>query len=353
MTDEGIKRRDSLFLHSACGGCSAKVSQEFLSSLTSLLPSYEGISALLTGSGGNEDAAIYALNESVAVVASVDVIAPPVDDPMLFGEIAAANALSDIYASGGVPLLCLAILAVPEKLGVQASREILAGVLSKVHEAGALLGGGHTVHSDHALAGLAVVGTAPPSRILRNSTARPGDLICMSKPIGTGVAFSALRAGHYDMRRAAPFLISAAQLNADPGLSLSAREVHALTDITGYGLVGHALEMARASDVTIRINAGSVPLFPGVLELYQDGYQTSLTARNLAWCQKHLKLAFGLSLPLVEVLADPQTNGGLLLSASPDEVGSIVSLWRKSGFSEAAIIGEVLERCPHFVEVAP
>ena len=284
-----------------------------------------------------DDAGIFRVSDDLALVQTVDFFAPIVDDPYTFGQIAAANALSDVYAMGGEPLTAMAIVGFPSgKLPLEVLREILRGGQDKVHEAGALIVGGHTIIDEELKYGLSVTGRADPRRLLTNAGARAGDRLLLTKPIGTGLLATVAKAGELAAADHAALTASMTTLNA--GASRAALDVGATcaTDVTGFGLLGHATHVARASGVTLRIAVARVPLLPGARAAAERGVRTGGAERNMAWLE-----------PLVDwgrasdveraLLVDPQTSGGLLVALSPDRARQYLSL-----VPGAVEIGEVL-----------
>jgi selenide, water dikinase len=293
------------------------------------------------GFESSDDAAVYRLTDDLAVVSTADYITPPVDEPIWFGRIAAANALSDVYAMGGRPVTALNLVMYPEKkLGAEVLREILKGGHEKVAEAGACLAGGHSTDSEEPVYGLAVTGVVSPQRILTNSGARAGDALILTKPLGTGVLFNACRSGRLPRAQLEPVLPQVAFLNG-PAIEIALRyEVHACTDITGFALVGHTLEMASGSGLTIDIEYAALPVYPNVLEMYAKGETTGSNTANRKLVTGKMDLVTKLSAAQEELLFDPQTSGGLLLAVAADQADSLLLDLRKAGIGQAAIIGQ-------------
>ncbi|MCS6915844.1 MAG: selenide, water dikinase SelD [Myxococcales bacterium] len=300
---------------------------------------------VLVGTETGDDAGVVCLNEELALVTSADYITPPLDDPQLYGEIAAANALSDIYAMGGRPVAALNICLFPAEIELAVLREILQGAASKVREAGACIVGGHTTRGQELLYGLSVTGTVHPRRIRRNIGAQPGDVLILTKPLGTGLLISGYRRGLVSAAQMAQVASGMASLNRTAAEVLEPRQVHAATDVTGFGLLGHALGMAR-SGVTLHLELQRLPLYPGALELAERGVTCSGARANRAayagqWVGQ-------VSPALEEVLHDPQTSGGLLLALSPEEAA--VALPELSAAGVAAVqIGWVSHGPPQIV----
>lgn len=300
---------------------------------------------LLVGFESSDDAAVYRLTDDLAVVSTVDYITPPVDDPIWFGRIAAANALSDIYAMGGRPITALNLVMYPEKkLGSDILREILKGGYEKVVEAGASLAGGHSTDNEEPVYGLSVTGVVSPKRILTNNGAQAGDVLILTKPLGTGVLFNACRSGRLPRAELDSVLPQVAFLN---GLAMETAlkyEVHACTDITGFALAGHALEMARGSGLVIQLDYAALPIYPNVLEMYKKGETTGSNGANRKLVDGKLDLPSHLSAPQRELLFDPQTSGGLLLAVPEDQADALLRDLRQAGIAAATIIGQA-EAC--------
>lgn len=298
---------------------------------------------MLVGFESSDDAAVYRLTDDLAVVSTVDYITPPVDEPIWFGRIAAANALSDIYAMGGRPLSALNLVMYPEKkLGAEILREILKGGHEKVVEAGASLAGGHSTDNEEPVYGLSVTGVVSPKRILTNNGARPGDVLILTKPLGTGVLFNACRSGRLPRTELDPVLPQVAFLN---GLAMEIAlqyDVDACTDITGFALAGHALEMARGSGLSIQLDYAALPIYPNVLEMYKKGETTGSNDANRTLVAGKLDLAGDLTPEQKELLFDPQTSGGLLLAVAENQADALLRDLQKAGITASTIIGQAL-----------
>ena len=299
---------------------------------------------LLVSTGGLDDAGVYRLSDTQALVQTVDFFPPLIDDPYLFGQIAAANALSDIYAMGGTPLTCMNIVGFPDKdLPIELLAEILRGGGEKVTEAGAVIVGGHSVRDSEIKYGLSVTGLINPNRILTNSAAQPGDVLVLTKPIGSGNITSAAKgnkAGHAELQACINIMRTLNKAACEAALAVDA---HAMTDITGFGLIGHAHEMAQASGVTIEINASDVPLMAGARELADQGIRTRAGQDNLA-CVGSAVETDSADDVTISLLAEAQTSGGLLISVSKDRADELVRLLIQSHTPAAAVIGSVLPR---------
>ncbi len=290
-----------------------------------------------------DDAAVYRLSDDMAFISTVDFITPPVDDPYWFGQIAAANALSDVYAMGGKPLTALNLVMFPtKKLEPSVLREILRGGCDKVSEAGASIAGGHSVDDNEPKYGLAVTGVVHPDRILTNCGAKTGDALILTKPLGTGVLFNACRSKKLPWRDLEVILPEVASLNKKAIEIALNFDVHACTDITGFGIVGHALEMAKGSGVQINLFYEKLPLYPNALHMYRRGETTGSNKANRKLAEGLFKKIRELSSEEEELLFDPQTSGGLLISVPSAEAGQLLTELKKVGIETAARIGEVV-----------
>jgi selenide,water dikinase len=267
---------------------------------------------------------------------------PIVDDPFDFGRIAATNAISDVYAMGGTPIMALALVGMPiDKLPIETIGKILAGGESICAEAGIPVAGGHTIDSVEPIYGLVVMGLVHPDRIKRNSHAKAGDKLILGKPLGVGILSAALKKGALDAQGYAAMIASTTQLNT-PGKDLSAVEgVHAITDVTGFGLLGHAREMALGANLSARINVSAVPYLPNVEKLAAEGFITGASGRNWAGYSKDIQLSSTISDVTQALLCDPQTSGGLLVACSDDAVEKVMETFHRHGFAHAAVIGDL------------
>jgi len=305
---------------------------------------------LLVGFEGSDDAAVYRISDDAALISTADFITPPVDEPEWFGRIAAANALSDVYAMGGRPLCAINLLMYPLKdLGEDVLRDILAGGHEKVTEAGASVAGGHSVDDLEPKYGLAVTGVVHPERILRNSGALAGDALILTKPLGTGVLFNACRSGRLPRAELDPVLPQVAALNRDALEVASRFEIHACTDVTGFGLAGHALEMANASSVRLELELAALPLYPHAVAMYSKGETTGSNEANRTMVADRIELAIDPDPALGELLFDPQTSGGLLFAVPGDQAAETVERLREAGVENASRIGEAVDGEPGLV----
>jgi selenide, water dikinase len=306
-----------------CAGCGAKVGAGVLSQLL------EGIRVhrdpnLLVGFDKSDDASVYKLSDELALVQTVDFFPPIADDPYLFGQIAATNALSDVYAMGGEPKLCLNIMAVPETMPREAVHDILRGGYDKVYEAGALITGGHSILDDEPKYGLAVTGFVHPEKMLTNAAARPGDVLVLTKPLGIGVLTSAGKAELLTEETAAHMNRLMTTLNKSARDVMVRHRVHACTDVTGFGLLGHGFEMAQGSDVELHISVGSVDLLPEALEFARMGVLPAGMYRNRTFAEPAVD-AGTVETAVQDLLFDPQTSGGLLMAVAPEDADALLA----------------------------
>ncbi len=294
------------------------------------------------GYDSSDDACVYQVSPEVAVIQTVDFFTPIVDDPYLFGQIAAANALSDVYAMGGVPKLAMNLLCVPNCLSLQTVRGILEGGHSKAVEAGCVIAGGHTIQDNEPKYGLCVTGFVHPDRILRNVGALPGDVLVLTKPLGAGILTTALKADLISPEARDEVYAHMATLNARAGQAvLQVEQVHACTDVTGFGLLGHAFEMTQEGSVTIRLHGRALPLMREAREMAEMGVIPSGAYRNQDYVRPHLTLLPGAEQVLLDLASDPQTSGGLLVSLPPDQAERLLALLRPFA-PWSAIVGQVL-----------
>jgi selenide,water dikinase len=324
------------------GGCGCKIAPGVLSEI--LKSSGGGLipPQLLVGIETADDAAVYQLNDEQALIATTDFFMPIVDDPFDFGRIAATNAISDVYAMGGKPIMALALVAMPiNQLPVEVIGQIIRGGESVCRDAGIPIAGGHTIDSVEPIYGLVVMGLVHPGKVRRNASAQPGDLLILGKPLGVGVLSAALKKGRLDAAGYRQLIDTTTQLNK-PGVALAELAgVHALTDVTGFGLAGHTLEFARGAGVTAVIDWPAVPLLHGVQAMAGDGLVTGASGRNWAGYGADVVLAAGLPSTAQNLLTDPQTSGGLLVSCAPDTAEAVLAVFRDAGFAHAAVIGRV------------
>jgi len=335
-----LKVKLTSFAHG--GGCGCKIAPGVLGEI---LKGAKGVvpPQLLVGIETSDDAAVYRLNDEQALIATTDFFMPIVDDPYDFGRIAATNAISDVYAMGGTPILALAMLGMPiNKLPVEVIRRIVEGGESVCSAAGIPVAGGHTIDSVEPIYGLVVMGLVHPAKVKRNSGAKAGDALVLGKPLGVGVYSAALKKDSLDAKHYALMVATTTQLNT-PGRALSElADVHALTDVTGFGLLGHLNELARGSGLCARVRAREVPMLPGARELAAAGFITGASGRNWAGYREQVTLQ-NVDETTKALLTDPQTSGGLLVACAPNAVGSVLELFRAEGFVQAAVIGELVQ----------
>jgi selenide,water dikinase len=325
------------------GGCGCKIAPGVLRDILSNMKGFALPPALLVGIDTSDDAAVYLLNEHQALIATTDFFMPIVDDPFDFGRIAATNAISDVYAMGGTPIFALALVGMPiSVLSTDTIGQILAGGQSVCQAAGIPIAGGHSIDSVEPIYGLVVLGLAHPSRIKRNASAQAGDVLVLGKPLGVGILSAALKKEQLSTQGYAQMIATTTRLNT-PGPELAAIDgVHAMTDVTGFGLAGHALELARGAGVDVHIDWSQVPLLEGVRELAQQGHITGASARNWSGYGADVQLpASGFDAMDQALFTDPQTSGGLLVSCAPGAVGDVMALFARHGFAQAAVVGQV------------
>jgi len=299
---------------------------------------------LIVGLEHGEDAGVYKLSDDLALVQTIDFFTPIVDDPRIFGQIAVANALSDVYAMGGRPLTAMNVVCFPiGKMDIAVLREILRGGLEKMREAGVLLVGGHSVDDAELKYGLSVTGVIHPAKVLLNRGAREGDKLILTKALGTGIVSTALKRGMADQALVDKSISSMTQLNKKAAeLMIESGAVHAATDVTGFGFLGHACEMIEGSDFRMIINASQVPCFPGIRELAEKGIVPGGLRRNQQFRMPMIEVADSCPPWLADVLFDPQTAGGLLLSLPATDADRLLTRLHDEGLTEAAIVGEIV-----------
>ena len=329
------------------GGCGCKIAPGVLSDI--LKTSAPGLipPQLMVGIETSDDAAVWKLNDSQALIATTDFFMPIVDDPFDFGRIAATNAISDVYAMGGTPIMALAIVAMPiAQLPVEVIGRVLAGGQAVCADAGIPIAGGHTIDSVEPIYGLVVMGLVHPDRVRRNADARDGDVLVLGKPLGVGVLSAALKKGRLDDAGYARLIATTTRLNK-PGSRLADIDgVHAITDVTGFGLAGHALEMARGAGLRAQIDWPAVPLIEGAEALAREGCVTGASGRNWAGYGAEVRLDAALPPVARDLATDPQTSGGLLVSCRPDTVDAVLACFRDGGFPEAAVVGRMVAGSP-------
>ena len=336
MASEDIK----LTKLAKCAGCGAKVGAGVLAKLLSDIKVHHDDN-LLVGFDKSDDASVYKISDDLAIVQTVDFFPPIADDPYLFGQIAATNALSDVYAMGGEPKLCLNIMAIPENMPMEAVHALLRGGYDKVYEAGALITGGHSIHDDEPKYGLAVTGFVHPDKMLTNSNARPGDVLLLTQPIGIGVLATAAKADMLSKSGQELITRLMTTLNKAARDAMVQYNVHACTDVTGFGLIGHTYEMASGSDTEIILDVDSIDLIPEALELARMGMLPAGMYRNRNFAQAHVD-AGDTELAKQDMLYDPQTAGGLLIAVAPEDADALFNEL-KNTVPSAQRIGTVSE----------
>ncbi len=332
------------------GGCGCKIAPGVLSEILKKSSGFPVPKELMVGIETADDAAVYKLNDEQALIATTDFFMPIVDDPFDFGRIAATNAISDVYAMGGTPIMALALVGMPiNKLPLETIGKIIQGGESICAEAGIPIAGGHTIDSVEPIYGLVVMGLVHPSKVKRNADARAGDVLVLGKPLGVGVLSAALKKDQLDADGYAAMVANTTKLNK-PGKAFSELAgVHALTDVTGFGLLGHLLELARGAQLTAQLDMANIPLLPGVEALAHAGYFTGASGRN--WDAYGHDVALGAAINDTQrvLLTDPQTSGGLLVSCDPGSVEEVLALFRREGFGDAAVIGSMAAGAPKVV----
>ncbi|HUJ00124.1 MAG TPA: selenide, water dikinase SelD [Usitatibacter sp.] len=326
------------------GGCGCKIAPGVLEQILAkgtpaILPK-----DLLVGIETSDDAAVYRLNDRQAIVATTDFFMPIVDDPFDFGAIAATNAISDVYAMGGQPLFALALVGMPvNQLPLEVIRKILEGGESVCQRAGIPIAGGHTIDSVEPIYGLVAIGLVDPRNLKRNTGAKPGDKLILGKPLGVGIYSAALKKGMLDEAGYRAMIEATTKLNT-PGARLGEMdEVHALTDVTGFGLLGHLLEITKGSRAAARVRWDALPLLPGAMDFAKKGVLTGASGRNWSGYGVQVHLGAKLGEAQKALLTDPQTSGGLLVACAPGAVEKVLDIFRDEGFPHAAVIGEFLE----------
>ena len=327
------------------GGCGCKIAPGVLSEILKGTARLPVPPELLVGIETADDAAVYQLNEEQALIATTDFFMPIVDDPYDFGRIAATNAISDVYAMGGKPIMALALVGMPiSVLSTATIGRILEGGESVCKAAGIPIAGGHTIDSVEPIYGLVALGLVHPKRVKRNADARAGDVLVLGKPLGVGVLSAALKKDKLDAAGYERMIATTTRLNT-PGPELAALEgVHALTDVTGFGLAGHALELARGAGLSLDIAWQQVPVLEGVRDLVRAGHVTGASGRNWAGYGADVALPAGFAGEERALLTDPQTSGGLLVACAPGSVDEVLAVFRRHGFGAAAVIGGVNPR---------
>lgn len=332
------------------GGCGCKLAPSVLQQLLSTQPIATTYKQLLVGLETGDDAAVWQLDNGTCVIATTDFFMPMVDDPYDFGRIAATNAISDVYAMGGTPILALAILGMPvDKIPPEMVRKILEGGAAVCDTAGIPVAGGHSIDSPEPIYGLAVIGTAAPANIRRNSDARAGDKLILTKALGVGIYSAAFKKGALSRDAYDEFIASTTLLNRIGAKLAKDPAVHAMTDVTGFGLLGHALEMARGSHKTVLIKSAELAYLKDAEKLAKTGFITGASGRNWKSYDASVTLPHDTPDWQRQLYCDPQTSGGLLIACAPDRSDTLLNLIVAAGYPHARIIGDVTEGEPHVV----
>jgi selenide,water dikinase len=326
------------------GGCGCKIAPAVLSEMLAAMPRPPSYPNLLVGTESSDDAAVYKLNESQAIVVTTDFFMPIVDDARDFGRIAATNALSDVYAMGATPILALAVVGMPiDKLPLATIQEILAGGASVCDAANIPLAGGHSIDAPEPIYGLAAVGIVHPDHVKRNDRAKAGDVLILGKPLGVGVLSAALKKGKLSDEGYRQMLDTTTQLNRVGAQLAAMPEVHAMTDVTGFALLGHLLEICRGSKLGAQVRFDDLPILSVAHELAQQGYATGAADRNWKSYGAEVDLPQGFPEWQRKLLCDPQTSGGLLVACSPKVADEVLTAFHATGFAAARVIGEIGE----------
>ncbi|MCC7046645.1 MAG: selenide, water dikinase SelD [Alphaproteobacteria bacterium] len=329
------------------GGCGCKLAPAVLQTLLADQPAAQPFRQLLVGNETADDAAVWQVDDKTCIVATTDFFMPIVDDPRDFGRIAATNAISDVYAMGGTPVMALAILGIPlGKISNEVVRAILAGGAAACAAAGIPVAGGHSIDCPEPIYGLAVIGICRPDEVRRNADARPGDRLILTKPVGVGVYSAAIKKERLSPAGYAEMVASTTQLNKVGAALAKDKAVHAITDVTGFGLLGHALEVARGSKLAVTIDEASVPLLAEAASLAQQGFVTGASNRNWDSYGGDVALPAGMPDWRRHLLTDPQTSGGLLVACDPARADAILATIAAAGHPNARIVGEVAPGAP-------
>ena len=322
------------------GGCGCKLAPSVLQQLLADQPAAAPFKQLLVGTETSDDAAVWQVDDNTCVIATTDFFMPMVDDPYDFGRIAATNAISDVYAMGGKPIMALAILGMPvDKIPVEMVREILKGGAAVCGTAGIPVAGGHSIDCPEPVYGLAVIGTCHPSQVRRNADARPGDALILTKPVGVGIYSAAIKQSALPPAAYQEMIATTTTLNKVGAELGNDKDVHAVTDVTGFGVLGHALELARGSKLAVVLQADAVPLLAEAAMLAEQGFVTGASHRNWASYSHDVALPDGLPEWKRHLLSDPQTSGGLLVSCAAASAPAILTKIKAAGFPAARIIG--------------
>jgi selenide,water dikinase len=325
------------------GGCGCKIAPGVLAEILKKSTGFPVPQALMVGIETSDDAAVYRLNDEQALIATTDFFMPIVDDPYDFGRIAATNAISDVYAMGGTPIMALALVGMPiNQIPLDVIGQIIEGGESICREAGIPIAGGHSIDSVEPIYGLVVMGLIHPSKVKRNSGAQIGDQLILSKPLGVGILSAALKKQRLDAAGYASMIANTTKLNKPGQLLAQLDGVHAMTDVTGFGLLGHLLEICRGAQISATINASNIPVLPQVQALAAAGCVTGASARNFA-AYGHDVILNSTDSITQALLTDPQTSGGLLIACAKESVDEVLALLHSNHFAEATVIGEMIE----------
>lgn len=334
------------------GGCGCKLAPAVLQDIIARVPAAAAFPNLLVGTETSDDAAVWRLNDSQALVATTDFFMPVVDDPFDFGRIAATNALSDVYAMGGTPIFALAIVGMPiGRLDADTIGRILAGGASVCAAAGVPIAGGHSIDSVEPIYGLVALGLVHPDKVLTNRGGRPGDVLILTKPLGVGILSAAFKQERLSPEGYAALIATTTRLNVLGRRLPDLAGVHAVTDVTGFGLLGHALEMARGAGLTAEIHPGAPPVLDGVADLLAAGVRTGASGRN--WDSYGRSVTGSVDAAQRDLLTDPQTSGGLLIAVAAEAADEVIALAHADGFTRAAVVGRLTEGPPSVRLVQP
>ena len=335
----------------SCAGCGAKVGAGTLCQLLEGFATHTD-PKLLVGYDKSDDASVYAVSEELAIVQTTDFFPPIVDDPFMYGQIAATNALSDVYAMGGEPKLALNIMCIPEKMEQHTVQEILRGGYAKAYEAGAIITGGHTIHGAEPIYGLAVTGFVHPDRLWRNCGAQPGDVLILTKPLGVGILTTAAKAELVEATLLHKLYEQMSTLNKYAHDVLVKYSVHACTDVTGFALLGHSLEMAQGSEVTLHLEVARLPYHQEAYEMASMGFIPAGAYRNREFAEAHVKVMGDIPLPLQDICYDPQTSGGLLCAIPEAEAAACLAELQEVA-PASSIVGYVTEKLDAEIYLEP
>ena len=354
MQDAALAEKPRLTSLAHGGGCGCKIAPAVLTEIMAGMPAMGPFNDLMVGTETSDDAAVWRLNDRQALVATTDFFMPVVDDPFDFGRIAATNALSDVYAMGATPIMALAIVGMPiNTLAVADIRQILAGGAEVCARAGVPVAGGHSIDSVEPIYGLVAMGLVHPDRVLTNKSAQAGDLLILTKGLGVGILSAAFKQERLGAAGYGAMIASTTQLNTLGARLGGVQGVHAVTDVTGFGLLGHALEMSRGAGQGVEIDAAAPVLLDEVEELSRQGVRTGASTRNWASYGDQVRLPEGLEPWRRDLLTDPQTSGGLLIAVAPEAADEVLALARAEGFDRSRVVGRVAGGRPGVSVLAP